>query len=120
MNEKILVENGIVYKNDKTEVYEVKEFIDYENSLKFDVIINKISDTTVGVKGTIYKENYEGNIVEIKNPVTIKLSGYCNNTILSPNNGMVDLDIELPNDIESINVTETNVEKVFGTRRVNI
>jgi hypothetical protein len=114
MEKKIIKENGCIYEERKGESFTEKILIGNEFSLHFNTQIKKIDEDTNSIKGTIYKQDYQGNIAEISNPVEITFGEFSNKIELQPNGGMVDIDIEIDKDITHIHVSEKDVINVNG------
>lgn len=108
-----MVINGLVYEIRKEKNYIEKILKGCENHLDFNINI-ETTETSRIVTGTIYKKHYKNGIVELNNKVKLIFGNYDNIIELIPDDGMIDINIEIPFDITSMIVNEKNTLNVNG------
>lgn len=108
-----MIENGVIYEVRVGNNYKEKVFKCYESSLVFNVNL-ELTETSIIITGEIYKKHYENGVVELNNNVELTLECYDNVIELSPDGGMIGINLEIPNDVKTIYAKELGVENVNG------
>ena len=111
------IKDGLVYNVEIGDAYRIEELDVYEYTLIAELEVQTLDINTTKITGAVYKQHYEGKIVEIANEValTVNFSGETQTINLTPNTGMLDVNIEIPdiNDLNSLAFVENNVRNVF-------
>ena len=111
------IKDGVVYNVEIGDAYKIEELDAYEYTLIAELDVQTLDINTAKITGTVYKQHYEGEIVEIANEValTVNFSGETQAINLTPNAGMLDVNIEISdiNDLNSLAFVENNVRNVF-------
>ena len=111
------IKDGLVYNVEIGDAYRIEGLDAYEYTLIAELEVQTLDINTTKITGAVYKQHYEGEMVEIANEValTVNFSGETQAINLTPNMGMLDVNIEIPdiNDLNSLAFVENNVRNVF-------